>query len=126
MSSRIVPREWQNVGRCSEVLLRGREALPSRAARASSRSLVGKRMGTEVEDLIAGVMARKARGEQPAALCVLADGRLANGDTDGALVCFDAALRIDAEVASAWVGRATILAGRGRAGEALGCVNRAL
>ena len=59
-------------------------------------------------------------------LCATADELLMAGDVDGALECFDRALRADVTSARAWTGRATVLADRNRFGEALGCIRRAL
>ncbi|MDB4936342.1 MAG: TPR-repeat protein [Labilithrix sp.] len=79
-----------------------------------------------VEDIIAEVIARTARAQQPVALCVAGEGLFASGDGDSALACFDRALRLDAGLARAWAGRASVLLTCGREGEALGCINRAL
>jgi tetratricopeptide (TPR) repeat protein len=79
-----------------------------------------------VEDIIARVLARNERGQQPVALCVAAETLLTSGDLDGSLTCFDYALRLTPELARAWTGRAATLTKMGRAAEALGCINRAL
>ena len=82
-------------------------------------------MGSAVEEIIAAVLARNPRPQQPLALCSAGDGLVKDGDIDSALACFDRALRLDPTCARAWVGRAAILNRQGRV-EALGCVNRAL
>jgi tetratricopeptide (TPR) repeat protein len=79
-----------------------------------------------VEDIIARVLARNERAQQPVALCVAAETLLTSGDLEGGLHCFDHALRLTPELARAWTGRAATLTKMGRASEALGCLNRAL
>lgn len=79
-----------------------------------------------VEDIIARVLARNERGQQPVALCVAAETLLTSGDLDGGLTCFDHALRLTPQLARAWTGRATTLLKMGRAPEAVACMDRAL
>lgn len=79
-----------------------------------------------IEAIIEAVVAAAPRGQQSAALCAKGDALVAAGDLDGALACFDRALRLDVSFASAWVGRAIILSERQRDNEALACINRAL
>ncbi len=83
-------------------------------------------MGTGVEKLITDLLAKHPRGEQVEALCGAGEDLVNADDLDGAMTCFDRALRIDPRNAHAWTGRATVLGRRGRQGEALGCLDRAL
>ena len=75
---------------------------------------------------IADLIARQPRGEHLPGLCTLGQEHLDAGDLDGALACFDRALRIDQAYLGAWVGRSDALARKNRPGEALGCLQRAL
>ena len=83
-------------------------------------------MSERIEKRIAEMLATTPRGAHGGALCGAADELLAAGDVDGALECFDRALRLDVRSTRAWTGRATVLGRRSRFGEALGCINRAL
>ncbi len=83
-------------------------------------------MSERIEKRIAEMLAKTPRGAHGGALCDAADELLAAGDVDGALECFDRALRLDVRSTRAWTGRATVLGHRSRFGEALGCINRAL
>lgn len=83
-------------------------------------------MPTDVEKLIATVLAQQPRPKQADALARLGEELQVNGELDPALACFDRALRENPSFARAWVGRAAILATKNRNGEALGCIERAL
>lgn len=75
---------------------------------------------------IAELIARQPPGEHLPGLCSLGQELLEAGDLDGALACFDRALRMDQAYLGAWVGRSDALARKNRTGEALGCLQRAL
>jgi tetratricopeptide (TPR) repeat protein len=79
-----------------------------------------------VFDIIERALARNERGAQPVALCVEGERLLVSRDSEGGLACFDRALQLDATLARAWTGRATVQMRMGDAAEALVCIDRAL
>ena len=83
-------------------------------------------MALAADRRIANVLARSPRSEHLSVLCALGHELLDADDLDGALACFDRALRIDLGCLAAWVGRGAALSRKNRAGEALGCLERAL
>ncbi|HEY8072787.1 MAG TPA: tetratricopeptide repeat protein, partial [Labilithrix sp.] len=82
-------------------------------------------MSIDVEKMIADATAKRPRTEHADAIAGVADD-LVSQDLDLALKTYDRALRADGRTARAWTGRATVLAKRSRAGEALACLDRAL
>lgn len=83
-------------------------------------------MALAADRRIANLIARSPRSEHLPGLATLGQELLDANDLDGALACFDRALRIDQAYLPAWVGRSDALARKNRAGEALGCLQRAL
>lgn len=83
-------------------------------------------MPLPVDRQIAELLSARPRAEHCPGLSELGQELLDLDDADGALACFDRALRIDQACLLAWVGRADALARKNRAGEALGCLDRAL
>ena len=83
-------------------------------------------MPLPVDRQIADLLSTRPRAEHCPGLSELGQELLDVDDADGALACFDRALRIDQACLLAWVGRADALARKNRAGEALGCLDRAL
>lgn len=83
-------------------------------------------MPLPVDRQIAELLSTRPRAEHCPGLSELGQELLDLDDPEGALACFDRALRIDQACLLAWVGRADALARKNRAGEALGCLDRAL
>ncbi|MDB4943968.1 MAG: hypothetical protein JWP97_3502 [Labilithrix sp.] len=86
----------------------------------------GGPVAVDPEKVVAAVLAVAPAGREAPALVKRGEELREEGELDGALLCFDRALRHDDACAAAWTGRSLVLSARGRDREALGCISRAV
>lgn len=80
---------------------------------------------TDIDRLIADLVATNPRPQQPSALVAM--GReLLSTDVEAATKCFDKAIAIDSRHVPGWIGRSEALCLLGRKGQAVGCLERAI